>query len=269
MSGEPRREQGFTLVEVLAAMVLFLVVLVGITFFFASNQDSSYASQREVSQLSVAQGQIENIRQLAKRYGFSALALSSNPATKTDSTLPTNPPDPNDYIVSQGTSSESYEIMSNYNDSTAGVASNTPSTGETLLDPNTGTTGQVTQLQYVDLSTGTSYLSTASVPSTGGVKDPYAVVNTFVTQASTVAGCNAGVGTCASSDTRRVIVAVELHNPNATNDYAACSSGVVGPKGRCDLGPSTPTYTSTIFVNPIASNQTGSASGLRILGLIS
>jgi hypothetical protein len=35
-----------------------------------------------------------------------------------------------------------------------------------------------------------------------------------------------------------------------------------------DIGPAYPIYISTIFANPVASNQAANASGLRILGLI-
>jgi hypothetical protein len=45
-----------------------------------------------------------------------------------------------------------------------------------------------------------------------------------------------------------------FHNPNAST--------------RQDLGPATPTYSTTMIANPVASNQTSPASGLRILGLI-
>jgi hypothetical protein len=37
---------------------------------------------------------------------------------------------------------------------------------------------------------------------------------------------------------------------------------------RKNVGPNTPTYATTLFVNPAASNQPNQASGLRVLGLI-
>jgi prepilin-type N-terminal cleavage/methylation domain-containing protein len=240
---------GFTLVEVLTAMVILVVALGGITYFFASNNDSSLASQREVTQLSVIQQQLENVHQLVKQYGFSALALSGNPAQPTDSSLPVNPTDPNDFITGWGTASEAFRVESDYNKTTVGVITGSPSSGETLLDPINGSTGgQVTPVLYTDLSTGTTYTNLSSLPTA----DPYAIVNTYVTDDSTV-GCNtANSNTCAATDARRVIVAVTLHQLG----------------GRNDLGPNKPAYASTVFTNPSVSYQTAQASGLTILGLI-
>jgi hypothetical protein len=51
-----------------------------------------------------------------------------------------------------------------------------------------------------------------------------------------------------------VVVAVLLHHPKA-------------PSSR-NLGPNTPTYSTVVITNPLASNYPTSASGLRILGLI-
>jgi prepilin-type N-terminal cleavage/methylation domain-containing protein len=243
-----RDTSGFTLIEILAAMVILISALAGITYFFASNNDSSLASQREVSQLSVVQQQIENVHQLVKQYGFSALAMSGNPAQPTDSTLPTDPTDPNDFITGWNTTGEAFRVEGDYNNTALGVITGTAATGETMLDPITGTTGgQLTPAQYTDVSTGTTYASVSSVPA----GDPYATVNTYVTAASTI-GCNSALGSCAATDARRVIVAVTLQQLGQ----------------RSNLGPNKPAYASTVFTNPTASNQAALANGLTILGLI-
>jgi hypothetical protein len=51
---------------------------------------------------------------------------------------------------------------------------------------------------------------------------------------------------------RRVIVATVLSHTGS----------------RKNIGPNAPTYSTTLFINPVASNQPNQASGLKILGLI-
>jgi hypothetical protein len=237
-------------------MILVIVVFSALALLFADANDSSLASQGQVSRISVLQQQIEKIRDTVSQYGFSALALSSNPAAPSDSPLPKNPADPNDFITGSGTSGEAFLVENNYNDTTAGVVTDTPSTGEPLLAPVTGVGGgQIAPVQCVDLSTGTPYPDPANAACSTIVPvaaDPYATINTYVTQAS-IAGCNTLLGSCAS-DVRRVIVAAVLHYPYAN--------------ARLTLGPTLPTYSTTVMSNPVASNQVAAASGLRILGLI-
>jgi type II secretory pathway pseudopilin PulG len=244
---------GFTLIEVMAAMLIAMVVIGALVFLFMNSNNGSLANQREMSQLSVLQQQIESVRQLVKQSGFGALALNGNPAQPADSTLPLSPTDPNDFITGWNTASEAFLVESNYNSTSACgsppcVIAGTPSTGEPLIAPVTGVSGGLlAPVQYVDIASGTSYPSAAGVPS----GDAYAIVNTYVTQASTT-GCNASLGGSCAGDTRRVILAVRLSNPGA----------------RTNIGVNTPTYSTTIFANPIPSNQPNSAGGLRILGLI-
>jgi len=252
---------GFTLIEVLVAIVMVVLVFAGLALLFAEANDSSLASQRQISRLTILEQQIEKVRDTVSEYGFSALALSGNPAAPTDGgTLPANPTDPDDFITSSGLSSEAFLVESNYNNTPEGVISTSPSTGEPLLAPVTGVTGgQVAPVQCADLSTGTTYADPASgatYPSCSTIVpsgDPYSTVYTYVTQA-TAAGCNTALGSC-GSDVRRVVVAAVNYAP--------------GPSSRNDLGPTAPTYATTIITNPAASNQATTASGLKILGLIS
>jgi type II secretory pathway pseudopilin PulG len=252
---------GFTLVEVLVSMMMVVIVFSALAVLFATANDSSLASQRQESRLLIVQQQIEKVRTVVLQYGFAALALSTNPSAPSDSPLPANPTDPNDFITGSGTTSEAFLVESNYNGTSAGVIAGTPATGEPLMAPVTGVSGgQISPVQCTDVSTGTTYpdpLTGGTYPACSGVVpsgDPYAMVSTYVTQAST-AGCNTLLtGSCAG-DVRRVIVAVVFHN----TAYGGT---------RKNLGPNTPTYSTTVFSNPVASNQTAQASGLRILGLI-
>jgi type II secretory pathway pseudopilin PulG len=240
---------GFMLVEVLAALFVVLAVLGALVLLLANNDRSSLASQREIGQLSLLQQQIEKVRDVVSADGFSALALNAEPAAPSASPLPNNPTDPDDFITGYGTSSEAFQVETNYNNTAEGVLSDTPSTGEPLLDPNTGVnTGQVSPVQCVDLATG----SQATCSSLASGSDPYATVYTYITQTNTV-GCAGSTGSC-DGDARRVIVAALIHNPSSPT--------------RRDIGPNTPTYSSTVITNPIASDYPSNASGLRILGLI-
>ncbi|MEA2355034.1 MAG: hypothetical protein QOD61_1163 [Solirubrobacteraceae bacterium] len=222
-------ERGFTLVEVLVTMMVTLLVIGGIATTFVQNNDSALAGQRQAQLLSVAQQQIEKVRNTVSQYGFSALALSAKPAAPTDAVLPTSPTDPNDFIKNWSSSSPSYLIETNYNQTTPGQISSAPSTGEPL-EIDTTTPGRIT-------------------PKTTGVAvgSGTATVYTYVTQATVP--CNTTVlGGCSADDVRRVIVAVLLDNTT----------------GSQSIGPNTPVYMSTIFSNPIPSNQPSSAIGLRL-----
>lgn len=223
-----RDERGFTLIEVCVAMLVMLLVIGGMATSFVQNSDSALAGQRQAQLLGVAQQQIEKIRNTVSRYGFSALALTAKPAAPSDATLPTSPTDPNDFIQNWSSASPSYLIETNYNQTTSGQISNAPSTGEPLAIDTTN--GQVApKVTGVAAGSGT------------------ATVYSYVTQASIP--CNTTVlGGCAAADARRVIVAVLLDNPTSSKS----------------IGPNTPVYVSTLFSNPIPSNQPSSATGLRL-----
>ena len=245
-----RDANGFTMIELVVSIFIAIIVIGALSALFVTSNDSSFASQRELSELSVLQQQIERVRQTVAEYGFSALALTSAPAGPTDSPLPTDPTNPDDF-VSGSACSEAFTVESNYNNTaesypvSAGVIADNP---ESLLvngctvSSNAISGGQLAPVQYADLTTGAT---SSSAPSS----DPYATVYTFVTQTS-MAGCNTSLGGSCTGDVRRVVLAVILNHAAA------------------DVGPSYPTYSTTIFANPVASDETANASGLRILGLI-
>lgn len=244
-----RASGGFALIEVMAALFVVLAVIGALALVFASNDSSSLASQLQISRLSALQQQIEKLRNVVSEYGFSALALNAEPGAPTDSTLPSNPTDPNDFITGYGTANEAFRVESNYNNTAEGVIADTPTIGEPLLDPNTGSSGgQVAPVQCVDLSNPSSS-ATCSTLANG--TDAYATVYTYITQTSTV-GCAKSDGSC-NGDARRVIVAALLHHPGSPSK---------------NLGPNTPTYSTVVITNPLASDYASSASGLRVLGLV-
>jgi type II secretory pathway pseudopilin PulG len=243
---------GFTMIELVWTIFVITLVIGALALMFAKSNDSAFSSQRDIAHLSVLDQRIEKIRQLIKQYGFSALALTSTPSGPTDSPLPSNPTNPDDFVGGSGCA-ETFKVMSNYNSSTESFP-----TGQTVADSpesmlvngctvagNQISGGQLAPLQYVDLSTGSAYASSSSVPA----GDPYDTIYTFVTQTSMV-GCNTSLSGSCTGDVRRVILAA-LPTRVAT-----------------DIGPAYPIYISTIFANPVASNQAANASGLRILGLI-
>jgi type II secretory pathway pseudopilin PulG len=238
---------GFTLIEVMAALFVVLAVIGSLALMLASNDNSSLASQLQVSRLSVLQQQIEKVRGVVSQYGFSALALNADPSAPTDSSLPKDPTDPNDFITGHGTTGEAFLVENNYNNTSEGLI-NSATVGEPLMDPVTGaSTGQVSPVQCIDLSSPSSSSSCSTLASG---THAYATVYTYITQTTTV-GCKTTNG--CTGDARRVIVAVLLHHPASPSK---------------DLGPNTPTYSTVVITNPLASDYPTSASGLRILGLI-
>jgi type II secretory pathway pseudopilin PulG len=249
LAGRLREANGFSMIELVVSIFIVIVVIGALSALFVTSSDSSFASQRELSQLSVLQQQIEKVRQSVAEKGFSALALTSAPAGPTDSPLPNDPTNPDDFVSGTGCS-EAFTVESNYSNTsesypTSDVIADNP---ESLLvngctvGSNAISGGQLAPVQYADLTTGAT---SSSAPSS----DPYATIYTFVTQ-TTTAGCNTSLGASCTGDVRRVVLAVLLNHAAA------------------DVGPSYPTYSTTVFTNPLASDQTANASGLRILGLI-
>lgn len=237
------------MIEVVISIFIVVTVIGALSVLFVTSNDSSFASQRELSGLSVLQQQMEKVRQTIAQYGFSALALTSSPAAATDSPLPTDPTNPDDFVSGSGCS-QAFTVESNYN-----LTSESYPASETIADNpesllvngctvsgNSISGGQLAPVQYVDLTTGAA---SSSAPS----GDPYGTVYTFVTQTATV-GCNTSLSGGCTGDARRVILAVVLN------------------RSAADVGPNYPTYSTTVFTNPAASDQPTTASGLRILGLI-
>lgn len=239
-------EDGFSLIEVIVAAALAVIVIGASADLFVQSNDSSLSSQRQAQLIAVADQQIEHIREQVKTNsgGFSALAMRSAPNAGTSSTLSYSSAthtDPNDFVSSAsgcGSSNAGYLIEANYDSSTEGTAAGVaPWSGcaagaEPLLVQSGGI---VTPKQTVGYGSGT------------------ATVYEYVTE--TYVGCgdatvNPSLAACGAStagDARRLIVAV-------------LPDGV----GGFDKGPNSPQYVSTIFTNPVPSNQVNTSIGLTL-----
>jgi len=233
-----RDARGFTLIEVMVAMLVMLVVIGAVASGFVRNSDSALAGQRDDQLLALAQQQIEKVRGVVSRYGFAGLAMTSTTATPTDDTtatptpgvLPANPTDPNDFVKNYSSAAPSLLIETNYNETTGGQISTAPATGEPL---------------EIDALNGKITPKVTGV--VAGSSSTTATVYTYVTKASVP--CNTTVlGGCAADDVRRVVVAVALDNAS----------------GGKSIGPNAPVYMSTVFSDPIPTNQPSSAAGLRL-----
>ncbi len=239
------------MIELIIAIFISITVIGALALMFVQSSDSSLSSQRQITRFSILEQQMDRIRGTVKQFGFAALALTSAPSAGT--TPSADPTNPDDFISGSGCA-ETLTVKSNYNLTTESFP-----TGQTVADsPESlivngctvgGTAisaGQLAPVQYADLATGMTYSASASLPA----GDPYATIHTYVTQ-TTTAGCNTNlVGGC-SGDVRRVILAVIL-NAQTT-----------------DLGANYPGYSSTVFANPVPSDQPNTASGLKLLGVIS
>jgi prepilin-type N-terminal cleavage/methylation domain-containing protein len=231
-------EDGFSLIEVMIAALMLALIAAAAAALFSTGSGSSLASQRQNALLSVAEQQIEQIREAVKTQGFSSLAMSAPPAAGGSATLSyqsTNYTDPNHFVASAsgcGSSSLGYTIEANYNNTSEGTATGTeplftncPLGVEPLIIQSGGI---VTPSQTVAYGAGT------------------VTVDTYVTQ--TNLGCNTALGTgSCGNDSRRVILAV-----------------VPNPGGRFNNGPNAPLYLSTLFTNPTPSNAPNSSVGITL-----
>ena len=242
-------EEGFTIVEVLVAVLCLALIVGSVSALFVSGNNQSLASQRQAALLSVAEQQIEQIRQAVKTSGFGALALSAVPTVNNGTVNATLPygagsvyTDPNHWLQSNGPCGSSgleYAIEANYDTASQGtdMGNEPPFSGcdtgyePVIVQPGGGSqpTGIVAPSQTVAVGTG------------------QAPVDRYVTQ--TNVGCNAtlGSGNC-SGDARRVIVAVQFN----------------GPAGRYNVGPNAPVYVASIFTNPTPSNAPNNSIGITL-----
>jgi hypothetical protein len=165
--------------------------------------------------------------------------MSSAPAPPSNSTLSdgsTAHTDHNDFVSSSsgcGSTNAGYLIEANYDSTSEGIAPGfTPWSGCT-----TGAEPLVVQ------SGGIVTPKQTNVP----VGSDTATVYTYVTE--TYVGCSSSLGSCtaAAGDARRVIVAVLPNNG-----------------GRYDIGQNSPVYLSTIFTNPVPTNQVNNSIGLTL-----
>jgi Tfp pilus assembly protein PilW len=234
-------EDGVTIVEVMVGAMIAVTIIGASAVLFSRSSDSSLASQRQSELIAVADQQIENIRQQVKTSanGFSALAMSSAPAAGSNSKLSfsaTTDTDPNDFVVSGGgcgTSNEGYLIENNYDDTSEGVVSAVaPWSGCTTgAEPLVVQSGGLITPKQTNVQVGSDT----------------ATVYTYVTDV--YVGCSSSLGSCTSTtgDARRVVVAVLMNSGS-----------------RADIGQTSPVYVSTVFTNPVPSNQINNSIGLTL-----
>jgi prepilin-type N-terminal cleavage/methylation domain-containing protein len=261
-------EQGFTLVEVLVAALLLTFVVAAGSSLFVSGSDASISAQRQSQLISVADQQIETIRQEVKTQGFDELAMSAAPATGSSVTLSydsSTHTDPNYFASAStgcGASNEGYAIETNYDSTTEGPASGVEpwsgctDTSSTVTEPLEILSAGFVTPQQTNISVGTD---TATVDTY--VTDTYVGCNSALggcpsTSGGDVSGCSWPTSTSTSTacaDARRVIVAVFYDD-----------AGTFSNNGRSLLGTNAPVYISTVFTNPTPSNSPESAAGVTL-----
>jgi type II secretory pathway pseudopilin PulG len=266
-----RAEQGFTVIEIVAAVLMLILITGAGAMLFVNGSNTSVTAQRQSQLISVADQQIEAIRLKVKTQGFILLAMSGNPVALSSSnasyssTLTT---DPNSFVSNPGTCGAKgygYAVEANYNNtaenyplipgtSTAGILpwSGCTNTSTQIAEPlEILSSGFVTPQQTVTVGTGT------------------ATVDAYVTD--TYVGCNSGgYGGCPST-TGNVVGCSSASSWPTNSASTACGdarrvivAAVMNNNGNNATGPNAPVYVSTIFTNPTPSNEPTSTLGLTL-----
>jgi type II secretory pathway pseudopilin PulG len=265
-----RSEHGFTIVEVLVAAIILIAVIAASSALFVRGSDASLASQRQSEAISIADQEIEMIRQEVKTKGFDALAMTSLPTAGASTTLSAiglanTYTDPNHYVgtgqTGCGASNAGYAIEANWDNAAEGAASTvTPwssctDTTAAIDEPLEVLSGGFVTPQQISVAAGSD---TATVDTY--VTDTYVGCNGQLgscpsTTLGSVSGCTWPSGTSASTtcaDARRVIVAIVMNN------HAYSSNG------RSEIGTNSPVYVSTVFTNPNPSNSPDNPAGVTL-----
>lgn len=244
-------EEGFTLIEVMVAVAcLALVLTAATTIFFAAN-NGSVADQRRAEEINVADQAIENIReQLKTSSSFANLAMTTLPSGGSNTTIDngTVDTDPNDFVTScsSAPSGKGYLIESDWDGTTSGTIAPGVGSWSTVGCPSGAEPLVVSSSGFVSAS------QSVTIGSASGTEYTY-VTDTNV-------GCYAGLGSCYSGgsylgDAKRVIVAIVLNNGGSHNS---------GSGANYRLGQNSPVYVSTIFTNPVPSNQSNQSVGITL-----
>lgn len=212
-----------SMIEVMVTLMITLSIVGTLTAFFVHASDSSLANTRQVNVLSLAQQQIENIRQKVKRFGFGTLGLTGSVTKAGPDTDASNP---TDFVTS---SLASFEVQDNYNVPGTILATEPLVTG--------GTIAEITPNVSFGNATATVYTFITQVTD---------VCNSALATAGSL--CSGTVTAASNSDSRRVVVAVQLDATNQLNSNHQQA----------------PQYLTTILTNPVPSDQVNSVNGLRI-----
>lgn len=267
-----RVEHGFTLIEVLMAALILVLVISAASALFVRGSDASLSTQRESQAISVADQEIETIREEVKTKGFDALAMSSMPSTGSGGTLADDGltglggthTDPNYFVGTGqngcGSSNAGYAIEADWDDTAQGAASGlTPFSSCTdnssvIDEPLEVLSGGFVAPQQTNVAIG-PYTATIDTY----VTDTYVGCNSSLgscplTSSGSVSGCSWPSSTTASTtcaDARRVIVAVVVNGGYATDH-------------RAEIGPNSPVYVSSVFTNPNPSNSPDNPAGVTL-----
>ena len=266
-------EEGFTLIEVLVAALMLVLVVSAATVLFADGTDTAVASQRQSQLISVADQQIEMIRQEVKTEGFNELAMNATPSalpsayayTSYSSTIDT---DPNSFVVAKsgcGGSSEEYKIEANYDNTSEGQPVDPQNTAQNASLPWSNCDSGAEPLEIIP-STSLAFITPQQTVTVG---TDTAIVDTYVTD--TYVGCNSNFSGCPVTTGGSIACASASFPTVTTPSSTTCSDArrvivavVLNRHGRYNLGPSAPVYVSTVFTNPTPSNTPTNSIGINI-----
>ena len=212
-------ERGFSLIELLVAMVLLTIGLLAAVRILDGSATAILAAQRHEQAVSLGQREIERLH----AYSYADLDLSSLPTPGTSGTVAgesyaANPRNPNYWLSGTGTSMRLL-VKTDYNNTASTTPAGVNASGELLVDDvaNTGT-------PPVGISPGPE---TVTVGTTQMTVYRYVSWRNDPRCPTTVAGCST------EKDSKRITVAV-----------------VVTPSGSNALGPTRPIWFSSVVTPP-------------------
>lgn len=257
-----QREDGFTMLEVIVAAFCLALVVGAVATLFVTGNRSSLAGQRQAALIAVADQQIELIRNEVKTKGFDALAMSSAPSVASSTTLSSDANvqlNPNYFAPSStgcGVSNQGYAIETNYDNTSEGAASGTPTWSGC-------TNANFSVIEPLEVLSG-GFVSPAQTNVTVGSEK--ATVDTYVTD--TYVGCTSTLGGCPTI-TSNTISGCTF--PTTTTSSTTCADArrvivAVVPAASVpqDAAQNSPVYISTVFTNPTPSNAPTSAIGINL-----
>ena len=258
---------------------MLVLIVSAASVLFVNGSNTSVASQRESQVISVADQQIEMIREEVKTEGFAELAMQGTPAALPSSIPNTSPfatlkADPNSFVATGlsgcGASNEGYDVEANYDNTAEGISGQPENPGNTSISGVTSWSACGSGIEpLVILNSSLGFVAPQQTVSVG---TDTAVVDTYVTD--TYVGCNT-VGTTTSCPTVSTATGVQTGTctfPTTTTPASTlCSDArrvivavVLNDHGRLDTGPSAPVYVSTIFTNPVPANEPSNSIGLTL-----
>lgn len=253
MSLTARAEHGFTIIEMLVALTVLVVGILGAYIAFASSQRISLVSERHSAMTQMAQKEIERI----EGTDYSQVALNSTPSVSTDSTNP-------DYYVVAG-SPPSFEW-----DRTASSSEtlDIDTTNGAITPVSTWTEGGFTG-QIYDFVTWTQDSScapgcpstedykriTVAVTMTSGLLPTPVYVSSIISDPSA-----APPGGCSSGSCGNPIVDPTTTCQNSSGQSVTCSQGIDQGNANTWFLHDCPA-TSSSCSTPSANNATDATSG--------